>query len=239
MKIIEKFIQKQSDLYKYPQPVILVAGDSVTQGCFELEERNGNLDCSTRPNCSYVDKIADIFELLYPTVNPVIINSGIGGGRARVFLSQVERDIKRFSPDLVILCFGLNDASDGEEGFPLFEENLRKIINTVKASGAECIFMTPNLRIKGSSNISSSKLLNDTAERIKKSEVEGWLDKCVESAKAICGELGAKVCDCHALWKKMYENGVDTDRLLSNRINHPIEELHGMFAYELVKTMFE
>ena len=31
---------------------------------------------------------------------------------------------------------------------------------------------------------------------------------------------------------------VDTDELLANRVNHPTPALHGMFAYELVKTMF-
>ena len=48
----------------------------------------------------------------------------------------------------------------------------------------------------------------------------------------------APVCDCNALWTAMQTAGVDTDELLANRVNHPTPALHGMFAYELVKTMF-
>ncbi len=33
--------------------------------------------------------------------------------------------------------------------------------------------------------------------------------------------------------------GVDITSILSNKINHPTKELHWLFAFELVKMMFE
>ena len=45
------------------------------------------------------------------------------------------------------------------------------------------------------------------------------------------------LCDCYAIWKRMYESGVDTTNLLSNGLNHPIREMHGLFAWQLVQTI--
>ena len=37
----------------------------------------------------------------------------------------------------------------------------------------------------------------------------------------------------------MLEGGVDTTDLLSNHINHPVRQMHCLFAAELVKVMFK
>ena len=36
----------------------------------------------------------------------------------------------------------------------------------------------------------------------------------------------------------MFDGGVDITDLLSNYLNHPTRELHWLFAYSLVHTMF-
>ena len=41
------------------------------------------------------------------------------------------------------------------------------------------------------------------------------------------------------IWNMFRSNDVDINNLISNRINHPTEEMGQIFAYELVKTMFE
>ena len=51
--------------------------------------------------------------------------------------------------------------------------------------------------------------------------------------------MNIPVCDCYAIWKKLYESGVSTTELLSNKINHPSREMNKLFAVELVRTMFE
>ena len=64
------------------------------------------------------------------------------------------------------------------------------------------------------------------------------LDLYLDAAKALCERRGIKVCDCHAKWKKMAENGVDITELLANKLNHPTREMNWLFAYSLVETMF-
>ena len=64
-----------------------------------------------------------------------------------------------------------------------------------------------------------------------------WLSFCAWLV-LVCREKNVPVCDCYALWKRLAACGVDTTALLCNRINHPDREMHKMFAYELVKTVF-
>ena len=49
---------------------------------------------------------------------------------------------------------------------------------------------------------------------------------------------GYDLVDSYHKWKNMAKNGVDTTRLLANRINHPNYAMHDFFAYWLVETMF-
>ena len=68
---------------------------------------------------------------------------------------------------------------------------------------------------------------------------DGILDAHLDAARALCVEMGVPVCDCYKIWQSMYEGGVNTTELLANKINHPIREMHQLFAYELVKIMLE
>ena len=61
----------------------------------------------------------------------------------------------------------------------------------------------------------------------------------VETARTVCKELDVPVCDCTKKWLKLKENGVDIVRLLSNRINHPTEDMYWMFAISLFETIME
>ena len=50
--------------------------------------------------------------------------------------------------------------------------------------------------------------------------------------------MGVKVCDCYSYWKKLSETE-DTTRLLANGINHPVKEMHELFAQMLYDTVME
>jgi len=51
-------------------------------------------------------------------------------------------------------------------------------------------------------------------------------------------EMGVTVCDCYSLWKELSKTK-DITMLLSNRINHPTEAMHELFADALFNTIFE
>ncbi len=239
MKIIEKIKRKTDALYAHRQPVIAFTGDSVTQGCFELyvKEKGIVKPVFNSAEC-YAEKVKKILALLFPATNITIVNAGISGNHAVTGSKRLKTDVLEFNPDLTVVCYGLNDSNNKAEGVEEYKSSLRKIFVDLKEAGSEVIFMTPNMctdRIDYSIN---EKEIYDAAVRVEKTVNEGWLEKYIEEAKKVCEEENIPVCDCYSLWKQLNESGVDITSLLSNKLNHPIKEMHWMFAYELVKTMF-
>ena len=240
MKIIEKLRNKAERLYDYRQPVIAFTGDSVTQGCFELYSKTQDgLQPRFDQMAAYSQKVKQILALLFPAANVTVVNAGISGSKAPRGLKRLERDVLSFQPDLTVVCYGLNDSNLREEGLAAYTDSLREIFRALKAQDSEVIFLTPNLATDRVDDSIRGPGMLAAAQRISGAVNDGWLDKYIDAAKAVCREEAVPVCDCYALWKTLRDGGVDVTRLLANRINHPSEEMLWMFAYELVKTMFE
>ncbi|MDD6308983.1 MAG: SGNH/GDSL hydrolase family protein [Clostridia bacterium] len=238
MKFIEKLKEKNEKMSTYRQPTIVCFGDSVTQGCFEVFRRGKEIDTVFEPMEGYVEKLRKLLSTLFPMASPVVINAGRSGGRAETEAKRLERDVLSFQPDLVIVCFGLNDATRGKEEIARYVNALTEIFEKVQASGAELIFMTPNLRCTEIDYTITDEKVVETAERIAKSEKNGDLAFYLDAARAICKEKNIPVCDCNRIWEKFRDGGVDIQLLLSNKINHPTRDMHMLFAYELLKTIF-
>ena len=238
MKIIEKIREKQLDLHCVRQPVIAFLGDSVTQGCFEVYVKNKTLKTAINMQKGYHEKVKRILNTLYPEVPINIVNAGISGDRAEGGLKRLERDVLSYNPDLVVVCYGLNDANGEEEGLEVYRNSLKDIFEKSKEHGADIIFLTPNLRTEKCNQPTGEQLIDNAWEANARNEKAGWLRIYLDAAKALCKDMSVPVCDCNMLWQILKDNGVEINTLLSNKINHPTEELHWMFAYELVKMMF-
>lgn len=240
MKIIEKIKEKQKDLYSRKPITIAFLGDSVTQGCFGCYEPvPGGIETDFIAEWAYCEKVKKILNKLYPSVPFAIINAGISGGSAYTGLNRMDRDVLSYSPDLVVVCFGLNDSGAGLDGIKDFKKHLNEIFIKINVSGAECVFMTPNtMNYNVSPKLTSEffkKLAENFAERMK----NGVMDEYVFAAKSVAEHNGVTVCDCYALWKAMVNSGVNVTELLANKLNHPDKDMHNLFAYELVKTIIE
>ena len=239
MKLTDRIIAKQSDLFGERQPVIAFLGDSVTQGCFEIYVKNEKLETKTRSTLAYHEKLREILAMLYPDVPINIINAGISGDCAKNAKNRLDRDCLSYNPDLVVVCFGLNDSMQGKEGIEDYKKSLAEIFEKIQKSGSDVIFMTPNMRTRMIDEPFSEKILADAAESVVKNEGDHWLDTYIYAARAICREYGVSVCDCNRIWKALVRNGVNLNSLLSNRINHPTEDMHWLFAYELARMIFD
>lgn len=135
-------------------------------------------------------------------------------------------------------CFGVNDSGLEAGGILKYKEALAKVFDEIKNAGAEIIFMTPSLKTDRV-DIIMKDAFHKIAEETVENERSGWLSKYIDEARKICEEKNVPVCDCYKKWLILKENNVNINDLLSNRINHPIEKMHWLFAYELVTTMFE
>lgn len=239
MQIIEKLKQKAQDNWSGAPVTIAFLGDSVTQGCFELyQKNNGAIETVFDKNSAYHNYVARILAILYPSVPVNIINAGVSGGSAPHGLDRLERDVLSHHPDLTVVCFGLNDAFQGEQGLQKYLDALGNIFDKLQAAGSEVLFMTPNMMCTDISCHLSQEAERNMAKNTLPIQNGGILEKYLDGAKELCAQKNVPVCDCYAKWKTLHQGGVEINDLLSNYINHPTREMNWLFAYSLVESMF-
>ena len=114
---------------------------------------------------------------------------------------------------------------------------LKVIFEKCASPDRDVIFMTPNML--------NTRVADDTEEQYMayaavtaEYQNGGRMDRYMESAVSLAHEMGVKVCDCYAEWKKIAERE-DVTNLLANRINHPTREMHALFADMLFDIIFD
>ncbi len=226
-----------------PPVTIGFLGDSVTNGCFEVLPANTDhgtdgYDVVFDQEHSYSSYLYRTFISLYPNAQINIVNAGISGDDAPTGLSRMDRDLMSFHPDLVIVCYGLNDAYNGPDKLDTYKNALTGILRRILASGAEAILMTPQpvcTRVHGRLDSAElRKLAVELAELFH----SGVFDRYMNAAREAAAEAGVPVCDCYAKWMRMYESGVDITDHLVNYLNHPTRQMHWLFANSLADTIF-
>lgn len=226
MRIQEKISLDKQGLIKHGPITIVAFGDSVTHGAFAP----GEIDYEF----VYWNRLKKKINNLKNYVPVNVINAGIGGTTAKDSLKRMRKQVLIHKPDLIIVCFGLNDINA-----PLSEYliSLKKIFKKGQKSGAEIIFMTPNML--------NTSLAKDTpmqhyeyAKKTAKMQNEGRMDLYIDSATKLAIKMGVKVCDCYKYWKKLSETQ-DVTYLLANRINHPTKDMHEIFAQALYEIIFD
>lgn len=240
MDIIKKMVQKREDMLHAKVPTIAFFGDSVTHGAFELFQKNekelGNV---FDEESAYPSRVKRLLSTFFPGVPINMICAGVAGDSATGALKRLERDVLSYSPNLTVVCFGLNDSCFGEGNLGNYLDALKGIFEALILKRSEVIFMTPNMMSTYVSDRVDPPGLKENAKIAMTAQNNGVLELFLEAAKALCEEYGVAVCDCYSEWKLLYEQGVDITELLANRINHPSRDMHGLFAGMLVHTMFE
>ncbi len=226
MLIKEKINLDRAGLTEHGPITIVAFGDSVTHGAVSFGEINYET--------VYWNRLKKKINGLRSYVPVNVINAGIGGITAKDSLSRMEKQVLSHNPDLIIVCFGLNDVNLSlDEYLNPLEEIFKRALD----SGAEVIFMTPNMLNTYVADDTLEQLI-DIAKRTAKMQSEGRMDLYMESAVELAQRMGVKVCDCYKKWKKLSETQ-DTTALLANRINHPIKEMHELFAESLFELIFD
>lgn len=239
MKIIELLKQKQEGLIKNKPVTIAFLGDSVTQGCFECYLTGpDSLQTVFDYKSAYSTRVREILNLLYPSVQINIINSGVSGDSAPVGLQRLERDVLSYNPDLVLISYGLNDSTGGKEGIGKYTSALEEIFSQLKKKNIETIFLTQNyMNTKTSPHLKEELFINLSKTFANEVQNSGVLKAYFAAAREVCEKYGVKICDLYPVWEKLEKAGVDVTELLANKLNHPIRELHYYMAMKLVETM--
>ena len=161
-----------------------------------------------------------------------MICAAVGGTTAKDALPRLSRDVLCHHPDLVIVCFGLNDINGTLEEYLC---SLQEIFERCKAAGSEVIFMTPNM-LNTSVEEGVPEIYFEYAHKTAEMQNSGKMDTYIYNAADLARKMGVTVCDCYSEWKKLSEKENITLRL-ANRINHPTEPMHALFAdmlYEII-----
>ena len=224
MRIKDKIRLDLSGLIEHG-PVNLVAfGDSVTHGCVGP----GEYDYES----VYWNRLRRKLIAVNPSMPVNAIDAGINGITAKASLLRIGRDVLCHNPDIVIVCFGLNDVNG-----PLDEylSSLREIFDACRSEERDTVFMTPNML--------NTYVAEDTIPEYREYAAVtagyqngGRMDRYMKEAVDLAEASGVTVCDCYSAWKKRAE-AEDTTMLLANRINHPIREMHELFADMLFSVL--
>ncbi len=226
MKISEKILMDRIGLENNGPITIVAFGDSVTHGAVGPNEFNYET--------VYHNLLKKKINALKPYVPVNVINAGIGGTSALHSLARMESQVFKHQPDLVIVCFGLNDVNGPLEEYI---SSLEIIFKRCLEFGCETIFMTPNMLntyVTDTVSPQYKEYAAKTAEYQNGGRMDTYINTAIDTAK----KLGVPVCDCYGKWKELSKTA-DVTKLLANSINHPKSELHNLFADSLFEIIFK
>ena len=226
MTVKEKLFMELSALDEHGPITIVAFGDSVTHGSVGA----GEIDYET----VYWNRLRRKLNEVRDTIPVNVINAGIGGTTAARSVARLESQVLCHRPDLVIVCFGLNDINGTLEAYL---DALRVIFERCRESGTQVIFMTPNML---NTRVDERTEARFAAYAVKTADMQngGKMDLYMESACALAREMGIALCDCYARWREM-SRMQDITNLLANYINHPTREMHELFAQSLFEMIMK
>ena len=224
MKIKEKLLTYTRENLQAEGPInIVIFGDSVSHASF---------NCYQNYESVYWNRLRQKLNKTRAYMPVNMICAAIGGTSARASLERLDKQVLKHEPDLIIVCFGLNDVNGD---YDRYINSLREIFERCLSAGSEVIFLSPNML----NTYVAADTKEDVAEYAKKTaemQNEGRMDRYIFGAMDLARTMGVAVCDCYSIWKERSKTE-DVTMLLANRINHPTEEMHELFAEELYKLI--
>ena len=140
-----------------------------------------------------------------------VVNAGICDTTTREARERLDRDVRAYTPDLVVVQFGINDswidAGEGRREPRLsrdeYGDNLRHIARTLVADGALVLLMTPNpMRWVAGGYVEVFRghpgLLDTEAER----GIDALLDVYAKVVRDVAREEAVPLVDVHAAFEE-------------------------------------
>lgn len=225
---MKKWLKK---LISGEKTVIVAFGDSVTAGYFK--SGTGEVHSELDEGAAYHQILGEKLRNIIPNSKLEVINAGVGGDSANTAKKRLQQDVLNKKPDLVTVCFGLNDVNGSVK---TYKNSLAEIFTRIKEIGADILFLTPNMLNTTVSPDTVDGLI-DYANKTAGFQNDGTMDEFMDAARGVAAEFRIPVCDCYKKWKALSKMGVDTVALLDNRINHPTRAMHEFFAENLLDTL--
>lgn len=168
-----------------------------------------------------------------PDLGLRVIQLGWGGERAPGFVARMENDLMPFRPNVVTLCYGMNDGSYTAYNYTigkLYEDNMRKIIETLKKANVSVIVGTPGaVDTKTWRTPDQSRVYNENLGKL--GEIDSKLAK----------EYSERFADLHPLMLEVMKKAKaaygDAYHVAGPDGVHPLDNGHLVMAYAFLKAM--
>lgn len=183
---------------------IVAYGDSITAG--------GD---ATAPGLIFWERWTDALRQKYPRATIETVNGATGGDSTVQGLQRLSEKVLAQKPDLVLIGFGMNDHNRGGVPPGAFADNLRTMIDRVRAgTGAEIVLFSafpPNPKWHyGTHNMAAYAAATEQVAR----------------------EKHCAFADVYHLWLQ-FAGGKKPEDLLGNNINHPNDFGHWIYFQAL------
>lgn len=195
---------------------IACLGDSVTAGFFAFRT-------PMQAELAYPHLLWQGLRRVFPDKTVNLLSAGIGGDTAAMGLARIDRDVLSHRPDLCTVCFGANDI--WAENTAEFESSLRRIVACLLQAGIRPVLMTQHHMNKTVSPDTHPDLL-DIARRMAERQNSGHAASFFAVTRRLAAEYDLPLVDVWAAYDRMTAEGVDTDALLANHVNHPTPAVH-------------
>lgn len=197
------------------EPVTIVAwGDSVTAG--------GGVGADTE--AWYQNQFLARLKVRFPNSDITLITAAWPGRGSRNYLESpsgsdydFERDVLAQKPDLVT-CEWVNDAYLKGDAL---DAQYGLIVQKLRGAGAEVVLLTPHLVRPDWMGVTTLKFDDDPRPY-------------VQGLRAFANANDVALADGAARWCGLWRQGIPYTTLLSNSINHPNAQGHGLLADALM-----
>ena len=123
-----------ADLLKGDQPVKwLFAGDSITHGALH-----------TLGWRDFTELFSERVRWELKRTRDFVIKTGISGWKITDLADDLEWNVLQFNADVVLMKFGMNDCTLGEDGMATFKRTYMDVVEKIEAGGARVLLQTPN-----------------------------------------------------------------------------------------------
>jgi lysophospholipase L1-like esterase len=182
----------------------------------------------------YTRYVMNFFTLRYPGTAFTFRNAGWGGDTAPGGLGRLQRDVLDLKPNVVSICFGMNDGGYTTFDKPAFEKYMTAMTSLVaelKKAGVKVVLLTPGCvhpeQAKGWVSAERMRPYNDT------------LALYAKGVEDLAARENLPVFDIHFLMLDVQTKALALDpkfTMIPDAI-HPNPSGHAIMAYGLLKAM--
>ncbi|MEZ2372602.1 SGNH/GDSL hydrolase family protein [Arthrobacter sp. RCC_34] len=171
-------------------------GDSITQGVYH-----------THGARSWVELVHERIRWERDRLDDVVINTGVSGWTVPLIAERFDHLIGRFTPQVVSIALGTNDAHSGDGHLDAFETQLAALSRRAQELGAQVVLHTPVLTMP------------DAPENRRRT-----LPHYAERVRSVANALGTTLVDHERHWQEHFGRALPTpwmdDHTHPNSVGH-------------------